>query len=253
MKKFFAIFAILFLNVGTVFASIYLDANYESDNVWIYQFLEYDSIFDYKKNQYKNLEKDFYDFCYFVDALTEISEKIGKKICFESAPDAADLYIGEYGCEERYIFMPKFIHDDFENLIFTADYNDPHFIVSFLCEKLNLEVPEEKNEGKKIYLLEIKNKFELSDEELEDLNGKINDSIFFYPCGDSFYSPVFDFKGKNCIGFFYSKEEADFAKNCLKELYSIKCNVKEYAREFEVVNECYFKNHWWPDLSGLGY
>ena len=239
MKKLILIIAMISAAGVSAFASQYVYASYNSENVGIYQFLGYDSMFDYYESECKTLEEEFNRFCYFTDALLEISEKTGKKISFDSEPVASTLQIGE----TLFYFHPagqKGQIQELENQFFTDKYNDPYFIVPFVCEKLNLKVPQNKNADRKIYSLEAKTKIAVTEEKPFMLDDRDSDLIFFYPCGDGSFSPYFSIEGKNYIGFYYSKSDADRMKKLLKEKYSIDCKLKEFPRNFKLINETYF-------------
>lgn len=249
MKKLILIFTMLFATGISAFATQYVDASYDSENVGIYQFLGYDSMFaddagfkDFE-NVYQYLEEEFNRFCYFTDALLEISDKTGKKISFYSEPVASKLQIGE----TLFYFHPAGMKgqiQEVENQFFTDEYKNPYFIVPFVCEKLNLKVPQNKNADRKIYSLEAKTKIAVTEEKPFMLDDRDSDLIFFYPCGDGLFSPYFSIEGKNYIGFYYSKSDADSMKKLLKEKYSIDCKLKEFTRNFKLINEAYFADIW---------
>ena len=95
-KLFILIFIILSFRI---FASNSLEVTYKTDNIRINYFLGYqEEIFlpDISENEkFKNIEKNFYDFIYFTDALIEISNRIDANIYFYSEHDLSELTIGE--------------------------------------------------------------------------------------------------------------------------------------------------------------
>lgn len=243
MKKMILIFAmILTSGISSAFASGYVDACYKSENVEICQFLGFTSMFDCYEKESKTLEEKFNQFCWFTDRLLEISYETGKKVSFYSEPVASELRMGE----TSFFFHPAGMKgkvEEAENQFFCNDYNNPYFIVPYVCNKLNLGFHEGyAGRNRIIYSLEITS--ELSGENEIKLDDSDCSLIFFYPSGDLVFSPCFELGTKNYIGFYYSESDAAVMKKLLKEKYSLECEIMDFPCSFELISDAYFKQDW---------
>ncbi|MDE6719041.1 MAG: hypothetical protein K2J68_04200 [Treponemataceae bacterium] len=238
MRKNIFISLFLFIGVFEVHATNCLNARYVSEKVSINQFLcYYENLQSHKLDAngvtYDTLEKQFYDFCYLADALLSISSETGKAATFYSENGIAQLDIGE----KSFLFVSKSRESEVkastENYTLTENYNDPHFVISFVCADLHLKMPKPKTKNRKLYSLETKVKVEFEIDE--------NDPMFFLPEGEVSCSPCFELGGKNYVGFYYSKSDAAAMKKTLLENYSTDCEIKEFPCDFKLINAAYFK------------
>lgn len=239
MKNKKAIILFILINSFKLFASAPIYVNYKTEKIAINQFLCFSSEFDKdivsnQSEAYLQAEKRFIEFCYFTDALSSLYNITGKKISFSSQTDGSMLSIGS----KTFLFAPKYQENDerFKGYYFTNDYNNPYFLIQYVCNMSELQIPEIINDNKKLFSLEAKSKNEIDFTEFNE-----TDILFFYPDGEIYYPPCFEMDNKNYIGFYYSEEDAMEMKKILEERYFISSMVKEFPLDFSLINMAYFK------------
>lgn len=222
-----------------IFASNTLEVTYKTDNISINYFLCYQEelLSEITKNeQSNNIENSFNDFIYLTDSLIEISNKINTDINFYSEKDLSEITIGK----NKYLFVSKKriaeIQSSMQDFILTEDYNNPYFIIPFVCKEFNLKIPVKKIKNRKLYSLEVQNAHTIDFSETND-----TDIIFFYPGGEVYYSPFFEIENNIYIGFYYSFNDAKKMKKILKDKYHQSSTIKEFPLDFNLINKAYFK------------
>ena len=245
MKTKIAIILFMFINTLSVSATAYLYANYSSGDVQIRQFLGFHSQLDERNKDphqaYLDMEEKFHLFCYLTDVAVEICSRTGKQLSFYSQIDGAKLVVGE----KQYRFAPSWVEKHVDNFssdyIFPERYNDPNFIIPFVCEDLGIEIPLQKTEGRMLYSLETTSKLNPKIEEAIEYGEYDEDTlIFFLPSGDVSYSPCFELNSKKYIGFYYSKNDAIKMQKILQDKYSVYSTVKNFPLDFSLINEAFF-------------
>lgn len=232
-KIFFILFTLAC--ISKLSASVPLYMNYNSDKVSISQFLGFYGDF-YEDNDmnelYTDIKEKFNQFCYFTDTLFEISSRTGKKISFYSQIDGSEISVGE----KSFYFVPEQYKNAYKNkdYFFTDSYNNPCFLILYVCNKLDLPVPEVSAKDRTLYSLETESEIKINI--YEDTN-----LLFCYPGMEGIFNPYFKLNDKNYIGLYYSEKDAEKIKKLLNEKYSVKCIVKDFERNFEIVDKAYFR------------
>lgn len=231
-RKIFVI--LLLINIFKAFATNSLDATYFSGDVWISQFLCWHENLISGEITYSMMEEKFNAFRLLADSLAEISERTGTRAEFYSENGISELSAGG----RRYIFVSKAreaeVRKSEPNCVATENFNDPRFIIPFVCGDLGLKEPAPR--VGRLYSLEIMSKIPEEIAEMEETA-----PIFFMPGGEAFFSPCFSIGGKNYVGFYRTKKDADTMRKKLSDRYSADCKVRGFPSGFGAVNEAYFR------------
>jgi|GEM_PF-5784083 len=232
-RQFLMFFLFMFANAMNLFATNSLNVSYNSETVRINQFLCYYE--DLQTEGFREVEEKFYLFCDFADSLLEMSRRLGERISFYSENGISQLDIGE----KCFLFVSSKRESEVkasaDEYILSENYNNSIYIISYVCKKLKLKLPEIKNKDRKLYSLETKFAIDFALEENED------DLFFFFPCGECHFNPNFKLQGNHYIGLYYSEEDAMKMKKMIKEKHSADCEVKAFPCDFKLINDAYFK------------
>lgn len=235
MKAKYLIYLILLFNFSHLYATNSLNATYNTDKVKISQFLcYYENLID-NYIAYSEMEEKFYQFYYLAESLLTISNQLDAQISFYSENGIAQLDIGK----NTYLFISASRENEVKSSVgdyfVTEDFNDSSFIISYVCQDLELQQPIKDFENKKLYSLRLfDSSKKISEDEIEDCY------FFFLPTGEGQYQPNFELKGNDYYGFYFSECEAKAVQSKLQNEYGINSEIKKLPCDFNLINKAYF-------------
>ena len=235
MKAKYLMYLILLFNFPHLYATNSLNATYNTDKVKISQFLcYYENLID-NYIKYSEMEEKFYQFYYLAESLLTISNQLDAQISFYSENGIAQLDIGK----NTYLFVSASreneVKSSAEDYFVTEDFNDSSFIISYVCQDLELQQPIKDFENKNLYSLRLfDSSKKISEDEIEDC------CFFFLPTGEGQYQPNFELKGNDYYGFYFSECEAKSVQSKLQNGYGINSEIKNLPCDFNLINKAYF-------------